>query len=55
MIHDDSDVLMAFAVAGFINADIYKAIQSLGALWFKIMKTSGDTVANSLPVDAHVA
>lgn len=54
VVHNNSDVLVAFAVAGLIDADVNQPIQTLCTLWFEIVKAPGNAAAYCLPVDTHV-
>ena len=54
MIHDNSDILMTFAVAGLINADVDKPVQPMTAFRLKIVRRPGNTVSYGLPVNTHV-
>ncbi len=54
VVDDDCDVLMAFLIAGFVNADIYKSVQPSGAFRFDIVQGTVDASSYGLPVDAHI-
>ena len=54
VVHNNSDVLVAFAVAGLIDADVNQPIQTLCMLRFEIVKAPGNAAAYCLSVDTHV-
>ena len=54
VIDDNSDVLMAFPVAGLVNADVNKVIKASGTLRLNHVQRPMDTTADGLPVDSHV-
>ena len=54
VVHNNSDVLVAFAVAGLIDANVNQPIQTLCTLWFEIAKAPENAAAYCLPVDTHV-
>ena len=54
MIHNDGDVLVPLAVAGFVDANADKAVEALAGVWFEILVHTMDAAADSVPLDAHV-
>ena len=51
MVDDDGDVLVAFAVAGFIDADADEPVEASRRIRLQILKGSRDAAADGLPVD----
>ena len=54
MIHNDGDVLVPLAVAGFVDANADKTVEALAGVWFEILVHTMDAAADSVPLDAHV-
>ena len=54
MVDDDRDVLVAFLIAGLVNADIHKPVQSAGAFRLNHVQSAVDASAGRFPIDAHV-
>ena len=54
MVDDDSDVLMPPLIAGFIDADLVKIIQTALDVRFEILPCPADAAAYRFPVNPHV-
>lgn len=54
MIHNDGDVLMTLTIAGLVDTDVDKIVQPFRWVGFYVLPGSGDTSADSLPVDPQV-
>lgn len=51
MVDDDGDVLVALAVAGFIDADADEPVEALRRIRLQMLTGSRDAAAHGLPVD----
>ena len=48
VVHNNSDVLVAFTVASLINADVNQPIQTFCTFRFEVVKAPGNTAAHCL-------
>ena len=57
VVHNDSDILVPFLVAGFINADVHKTPKSAGTLCLNSIERAVYTVADryyrDLKIEGH--
>lgn len=54
VVDNDRDVLVAFLIAGLVNADVYKAVKPAGTFGFNVIEGAVDAPADGFPVDTHV-
>ena len=55
MIDNNGDVLMAFLIAGLIDADVDQPVKADVDIQFDIVMSPGDAAPNGLPIDTHVS